>query len=656
MDAPPSELVQRGEELVGASRPASARGRFFRRLIRRKGALVGLAGVALVVVVAIFAGPITAHDPLDQDIENVLAPPVWAGGSSDHPLGTDPLGRDVASRLAYGARTSLLISTAAALIGAVLGLITGAIAGFFRGWVDAALMRIGDVQLAFPFILLAIAVLGVISDRKPIHLILVLGIPGWIVYARVVRSRVLAERDKDYVLAARALGASRARTLVRYVLPSVWQVVPVIAMLDLGFLVIIESTLSFFGLGITPPTPSWGSILADGRQYMVLTAWLAILPGLAITFTVLCINLASDGLADVLDPRLSRGTFRRHVVRLPSPYSEEPDGALPLLRVRDLRVDFPFDERVVHAVRGVSFDLERGRTLGIVGESGSGKSVTALSIIQLLDAPGRVVNGSVAFDGRDLTRISDREIAALRGRRIGMIFQNPASSLNPVLTIGFQFVETLRGQRGVSPAAARQRAREALVSVGIGDADRVLGRYPFQLSGGMNQRVMIAMAMSVEPDLLIADEPTTALDVTTQAQILERLREITRRSNTSLVLISHDIAVVAEYADVMLVMYAGQVAEIGPVEAVVSDPKHPYTQALLTALPRAHVPRGARLVAIPGEPPDPQTPPPGCPFAPRCPYVMEVCHSVNPPLFDVGRERRAACHLHAPERTEAMAR
>jgi peptide/nickel transport system permease protein len=653
VDAPPSDLVQRGEELVGAARPVAPRGRLLRRLVRRKAALAGLVGVLLVVVVATFAEPITRHDPLEQDIENILAPPVWAGGSGDHPLGTDPLGRDLASRLAVGARTSLQISLAAALIGALLGLVTGAVSGFFRGWVDVVLMRVGDIQLAFPFVLLAIAVLGVIPDRKPIHLILVLGIPGWIVYARVVRSRVLAERDKDYVLAARALGASRVRTLVRYVLPSVWQVVPVIALLDLGFLVIIESTLSFFGLGITPPTPSWGSILADGRQYMVITPWLPILPGLAITFTVLSINLAADGLADVLDPKLSKGTFRRHALRFPAPPLEE---APPLLRVRELRVDFPFDGHTVHAVRGVSFDLERGETLGIVGESGSGKSVTALAIMQLLDSPGRVTGGSILFDGRDLTRVSDREMAALRGRRIGMIFQNPSSSLNPVLTIGFQLVEALRGQLRLSQAQARGRAREALTAVGIGNPERVLRRYPFQLSGGMNQRVMIAMAMTCEPDVLIADEPSTALDVTTQAQILEQLREITRRSRTSLVLITHDIAVVAEYADVVLVMYAGQVCEVGPQEAVVSDPKHPYTVALLSALPRADVPRGARLEAIPGEPPDPAEPPLGCPFAPRCPHVMDVCRSVNPPQFDVGAGRTAACHLWAPDRAEVVAR
>jgi peptide/nickel transport system permease protein len=652
---PADELVERTGKLVGAAPPTPARRRVLHRLLRRKTAVVGITGVLVVVFVAVFAGVVSPHDPLEQDLESSLAPPVWAGGTGEHPLGTDALGRDIASRIAYGARASLQISAAAALIGALLGLLTGAIAGFFRGWVDVALMRLGDIQLAFPFILLAIAVLGVIPERKPIHLILVLGIPGWIVYARVVRSRVLAEREKEYVLAARSIGASGLRILIRYVLPSTWQVVPVIALLDLGFLVITESTLSFFGLGITPPTPSWGSILADGRQYMVVSPWLPVLPGLAIMFTVLCINLASDGLASVLDPKLSRGMFRRQVLRLPERPRDDGGGPQPLLRVRDLVVDFPFEDRVVHAVRGVSFDVARGQTLGIVGESGSGKSVTALSLIQLLDAPGRVVGGSIAFDGRDVARMSDREVAALRGKRIGMIFQNPSSSLNPVLTIGFQIVETLRERLGLSRPKARRRAREALVDVGIGDPDRVLQRYPFQLSGGMNQRVMIAMAMACEPDLLIADEPTTALDVTTQAQILEQLSESTRRSQTSLIFITHDIALVAQYADAVLVMYAGRVAEYGPVASVIADPKHPYTQALLNALPDVDLPATTRLEAIPGEPPDPSNPPLGCAFAPRCPHAQEVPHEIDPKQFVVGDNRTVACHLWAPERTRTAA-
>ena len=650
--------VTGGRELAGAAEtPLPTKRRIIRRIARRKAAVAGLAGLGVVAFVAVFAGLIAPHDPLTQDLDSSLAPPVWGGGSSEHLLGTDALGRDTLSRLVYGARASLMISVAATLLGALLGLVTGSIAGFYRGSTDTLLMRAGDIQLAFPFILLAIAVLGVIPDRKPIHLILVLGLPGWIVYARVVRSRVLAERDKEYVLAARALGTRRPRILLRYVLPSTWHVIPVIALLDLGFLVIVEATLSFLGFGLTPPTPSWGSTLADGRQYMIVTPWLAILPGIAIMFTVLCINLAADGLADILDPKLTKGTFRRRVLRLPGrrERADEDDGTSTLLRVRDLFVEFPLEDRVIQAVRGVSFDVERGKALGIVGESGSGKSVTALSIIQLLDSPGRVSSGAVSFDGQDLARIDDRQMAALRGRRIGMIFQNPSSALNPVLTVGFQLTETLRAQLGLSKAEARARTRETLLSVGIGDPERVLKRYPFQLSGGMNQRVMIAMAMAAEPDLLIADEPTTALDVTTEAQILEQLREITRRANTSLILITHDIALVAEYADTILVMYAGRVCEIGPVADVIATPKHPYTQALLKAMPRAEAAPGARLEAIPGELPNPAEPPTGCPFAPRCPHVMDVCRAIDPVPFEVGPDQVAACHLWAPARAEASA-
>jgi peptide/nickel transport system permease protein len=481
----------------------------------------------------------------------------------------------------------------------------------------------------------------------------VLGIPGWIVYARVVRSRVLSEREKEYVQAAEALGAGKPRRLVRYVLPSVWQVVAVIALLDIGFLVIMESTLSFLGLGLPPATPSWGAMLAEGRRNMLISPWLPILPGLAIMATVLSINLVADGLADVLDPKLRKGSFRRVAMRAPVP--DPPADEVPaLLRVRDLHVEFRFPDRLVQAVRGLSFDLARGTTLGIVGESGSGKSVTALSIVQLLDAPGKVTQGQIVFDGIDLVRASDSQVAALRGRKMAMIFQNPASSLNPVLSIGYQIAEALRRHGARSGRQVEAESRRLLSSVGIADPDRALRSYPFELSGGMNQRVMIAIAMSARPDLLIADEPTTALDVTTQAQILEQLVEVTRRHGTSLILISHDIALVSEHADMVMVMYAGEVCELGPVRQVVDDPKHPYTRALLDSVPRTDVRSGTRLRVIPGDLPDPTAMPAGCPFAPRCPEVMPVCRQVDPDQFEVGPGHRAACHLWSPEPAEAV--
>jgi peptide/nickel transport system permease protein len=643
-----------GDAAVAGPEAEAAPRRTLRKLLRRKTFLAGALLITLILAVAVFAPLLAPHDPIQQDLSVSLAPPAWAeGGSMDHPLGTDTLGRDTAARLMYGARNSLVIAFSAVLIASVLGLVAGIAAGFSRGWLDALLMRLGDMQLAFPFILLAIIVLGVLPDRNAFHLILVLGIPGWILYARVVRSRVLAERDKDYVTAARSIGASRFRQMSKYVLPAVWQVVLVIAMIDIGFVILVESTLSFLGLGLTPPTPSWGLILAEGRRNMIISPWLSIFPGLAIMVTVLAINLTADGAADVLDPKLKKGIFRRIRQKTPPPpravFAGEavPDGPAPetLLAVRDLSVEFPLQDTTVQAVRSASFEVDREETLGIVGESGSGKSVTALSIIQLLDSRGRVTGGQILFEGRDLSRIGHREMAALRGRKIGMIFQNPGASLNPVLSIGSQMTETVRAHQQIDSEEARERAAAALLDVGIGDPRYVLGQYPFQLSGGMNQRVMIAMAMLARPDLLIADEPTTALDVTTQAQVLEQLRDVTRQHRTALIFITHDIALVREYANSIVVLYAGQVAERGPVEEVIGSPQHPYTQALLESVPRGDIEPGERLPVIKGELPDPTRVPIGCPFAPRCPYVMNVCIEVNPPLEEVGPGRLAACHL-----------
>ena len=651
---------------------APARSHMVRRLLKHRTFVIGAIGLTIIVLIALSAPLLAPHDPLTQDLAKGLAPPFWGeGGSTDHPLGTDTLGRDVASRLMYGARNSLVIAFFAVLLASVLGLAAGLSAGFSRGWWDSVLMRLGDIQLAFPFILLAIVVLGVITDRNAVHLILVLGIPTWILYARVVRSRVLAEREKDYVLAAKSIGASRMRQMWRYVLPSVWMAVLVIAMIDFGFVILVEATLSFLGFGLTPPTPSWGSILAEGRRNMIIAPWLAILPGFVIMVTVLAINMTADGAADVLDPKLKMSIFRRLAQKKPAngtstdlesedagstrsePAATKDEVEPPtLLEVRDLSVEFPLEDKVVKAVRHVSFDVHRGQTLGIIGETGSGKSVSASSIIQLIDSPGRVTNGEVLFEGRDVTRIDDSEVAQLRGTKIGMIFQNPTSSLNPVLSIGSQMVETIRQHQKVSVADARDMASQALLDVGIGDPQGILSQYPFQLSGGMNQRVMIALAMLAQPDLLIADEPSSALDVTTQAQVLERLREITRQHQTSLILITHDIALVAEFADEILVMYAGQVCEVGPVRSVIDDTKHPYTKALLDSVPRAEIETGTRLQAIPGELPDPTALPPGCPFADRCVSVMDICREVNPSQVRVGPDHDVACHLWSSNKDE----
>jgi oligopeptide/dipeptide ABC transporter ATP-binding protein len=329
--------------------------------------------------------------------------------------------------------------------------------------------------------------------------------------------------------------------------------------------------------------------------------------------------------------------------------------AEPLLSVRDLRTQFHTREGVVHAVDGVSFDLEPGRVLGIVGESGCGKTVTALSIIGLIQKPvARIVSGEVLFRGRDLTTLSERELEDVRGSQIAMIFQDPMTSLNPTLTIGTQITETIRRHFDVSRAQARARAVELLEEVQIPNAARRLDDYPHRLSGGMRQRVMIAIALSCEPELLIADEPTTALDVTVQAQVLDLLEDLQASHGTAMILITHDMGVVAEAADDVVVMYAGQIVEQAPVLELFDRPEHPYTEALLGALPQlegAGV-RHRRLTAIPGRPPDLVAPPDVCRFADRCPYAGgDACTQHMPELREIRPGHLVRSEHPASERT-----
>ena len=312
---------------------------------------------------------------------------------------------------------------------------------------------------------------------------------------------------------------------------------------------------------------------------------------------------------------------------------------MPLLEVRDLRTHFFTREGVVHAVDGVSFELERGKTLGIVGESGCGKTVTALSIMGLIPKPpAKIVGGEVWFEGRDLTKLSERRLEDVRGREIAMIFQDPMTSLNPTLTIGTQITETIRRHSDVSKTVARRRAVELLDEVGIADPRRRLDDYPHRLSGGMRQRVMIAIAISCEPALLIADEPTTALDVTVQAQVLDLLDELRQRHRMATLIITHDMGVVAEVADDVVVMYAGQIVEQAPALELFDRPEHPYTEALMGSLPQldGENVRQGRLATIPGRPPDLLDPPDVCRFAERCPYAgTDACATHMPELREI---------------------
>jgi len=317
--------------------------------------------------------------------------------------------------------------------------------------------------------------------------------------------------------------------------------------------------------------------------------------------------------------------------------------APPLLAVEDLRVAFSTRRGTVHAVNGISFDLAPGDTLGIVGESGCGKSVTALALLGILPGNGRVTGGAARLEGRDLLRLSDRQLRSVRGRDIAIIFQDPMSSLNPVLTIGRQIREALQAHRGLDKAAATARAGELLEVVGIPGAASRVRDYPHQFSGGMRQRAMIAMALACEPKILIADEPTTALDVTIQAQILRLLRELVTERRTALIMITHDLGVVAGTCERVAVMYAGTFVETGSARQVFARPRHPYTLGLLGSVPRLDAPRGGSLRPIEGAPRDMLSPPQACPFLPRCPYATEESAQAVPPLEELEPGHAVAC-------------
>jgi oligopeptide/dipeptide ABC transporter ATP-binding protein len=322
------------------------------------------------------------------------------------------------------------------------------------------------------------------------------------------------------------------------------------------------------------------------------------------------------------------------------------NGLPPLLEVKNLHTEFRTGAGIVRAVDGVSYSVDPGETVAIVGESGSGKSVGALSLLRLIpDPPGRITQGQILFAGRDLMLLSEEEMRQVRGGEIGMVFQEPMTSLNPVLTIGRQITETIEQHRGGDVAAAQRRAIELLGLVGIADAERRLQQYPHQLSGGMRQRIMIAIALACDPKLIIADEPTTALDVTIQAQILELMQQLTRRLGVALIIITHNLGVVARYAARVNVMYAGRIVESGSATALYHNPRHPYTIALLHSVPRLDRPRQARLDPIEGQPPDLTRLDRGCAFRPRCRFAVNVCATAPPPLVPAGAPgQHAACY------------
>ncbi len=621
------------------------------RLRRNHLAVFGMIVVIMIVAIALVAPLLPLLPPNETDPATRLLPPFSEG----HLLGTDQLGRDVLSRLIWGTRVSLAVGAAATVVAMLLGSLIGLLAAYYGRLVDNLLMRGIDILMAFPYLLLALAIVAVLGPGL-FNALLAISIVNIPFFARGVRGATVSLVNREFIEAAHLAGYSNFRILSRELLPNVAPVIVITMSTTVGWMILETAGLSFLGLGAQPPQADLGSMLGEGRRLITSDPSLSIIPGLVILVLVIGINLLGDGLRDILDPRLKSGALSRPVAMTDAaPAAERGERAAGgeqgpatdetevVLAVRNLETHFNIGDQVYRAVNDISFDVAQGEALGVVGESGSGKSVTAMSILGLVPTPpGRIVGGRILYRGEDLVGARVERLRRIRGNDIAYIFQDPMTTLNPLFTVGDQIAEAIREHQPVSYAEAWKQAIDLLDQVQIPDA-RSKGRaYPHELSGGQRQRVVIAMALANDPDLLIADEPTTALDVTTQARILKMLDELRREKGSSLIFITHDLGVVSEVCDRVQVMYGGRIVETGPVATVLDEPRHPYTRRLIDCVPILGRPE-RMLDPIPGLPPAVNRLPAGCAFAPRCDIATDRCREGEIALDWLDSDRSVRC-------------
>ncbi|MFI7011100.1 dipeptide/oligopeptide/nickel ABC transporter permease/ATP-binding protein [Streptomyces sp. NPDC050145] len=621
-------------------------------------------GILLVVVLGALFAPLLTQDPLATGV------PARAPDAA-HWFGTDRAGRDVFARVVHGARYSLVIGFGATLLALVLGSVLGALAATSRKLADESVMRTLDVVMSFPPIALAAVLVAVFGPSVPVIVFTIAFVyaPS---LARVVRANVLEQYGEDYVAAEQVIGARRGYIVARHVAVNCAAPVLVFATVMVADSIIFEASLSFIGAGVQDPDPSWGSVLAYGRQILLSGGWWAtFFPGLCLLVTVLALNILSEGMTDAAaapDTSRTGGTEDSGAPAQVIADQAEVDSALSqlasrireskpavpplakdateLLVVRNLSIRFPDRYGDTKVVDSISFTVREGETLGLVGESGCGKSVTSLAVMGLL-ARNAVAGGEILYRGRDLLTMSPRERRALMGPEIAMVYQDAMSSLNPSVLVGAQL------KRLTSRGGTRTPA-ELLDLVGL-SPERTLRSYPHELSGGQRQRVLIAMALSRSPRLLIADEPTTALDVTVQAQVVELLVRLRDELGFAMVLVSHDLALVGDLAHRVAVMYAGQIAEAGDTRALLTDPAHHYSRGLLGSV--VSLESGARrLHQIGGVVPAPKAFGAGCRFASRCAAATQLCASTPPPSAARGgrADHAFACH-HPADAAHAAA-
>ena len=602
---------------------------FLRLFARNRLALAGGVVLTLLIHLVLITPLLPLADPDVTDTANRFKPPFSEGAL----LGTDHLGRDLLSRLLWGTQLSLAVGFAAAIIAATVGAAIGIVAGFYGGRTDNVIMRGVDMLMAFPYILLALAIVAALGPGLFNALIAVaaVNVPF---FARNIRGITVSIAHKEFVDAARLAGMSNARIIVTEVLPNVIPVIIIAMSTTIGWMIIETAGLSFLGLGSQPPQADLGSMLGEARSALITNPHTSIVPGVMILIIVMSINLLGDGVRDALDPRLKSGALSRPTAATmvarkgPVPASEGQG----LLEVQELETQFHVKDRVYRAVGGVSLHVETGECLGIIGESGSGKSVTALSVMGLVASPpGVITGGAVRYEGEDLIGAPYPRLRDMRGRNVAYIFQDPLATLHPLYRVGDQLIEAIRAHRPIGKEAGRAKAIELLEAVRIPNPAKRITDYPHEMSGGMRQRVGIAMALANDPDIIIADEPTTALDVTVQAQILSLLDDLRRSRGLAIVFITHDFGVVAQLCDRVAVMYAGRIVEEGRTGDILDHPRHPYTSRLMACVPELGGGK-RRLNAIPGLPPVVDRLPAGCAFAERCHRAEERCRQGEIPL------------------------
>ena len=612
--------------------------------------VLGAVMFLLVAICAIFAPRIAPYNPyasVHVTVSDILARP-----NAQHLLGTDDAGIDVLSELIYGARVSLIVGFFAAFMAIVIGTFVGLVAGYFGGRIGNFLMRFVDVLLVIPFLPLMMVIIALFG-RGLWKIVFVLGLLGWTFTARLVRSQVVSIKERQYVTRARNLGASDFSIILKHIFPQSLPLIVAQTVLGISGAILAESTLSFLGLG-DPLLISWGRMInfAFERAMSARAWWYILPPGFAIVWISMSLILVGNTIEEIFNPRIKTHHLfnpkRMVSILLPKlgnpVLPEKMNNTAPLIDVSDICIDYHRENGVIlHALTNVGFSLDTGQSLGIVGESGCGKTTLMLSLLRLLPKEGRIIHGKVMFEDMNLLQLSEAEMRDIRWKKIAIIFQGAMNALNPVRTIESQIMEVM-DLHDTSPSKkdSKERVAELLEMVGIPSTRAK--QYPHQYSGGMRQRAMIAMALACDPKVLIADEPTTALDVMVQAQIISLLNELKVRLGLALILVTHDLGLVGELCDRALVMYAGMAAEYATVGTIFGKPSHPYTQRLLQAFPNIEN-TDQKLDSIPGAPPRLDNLPAGCRFAPRCDCALEICRRESPAFIEIDPDHFAACHL-----------